>query len=67
MLLSTSTGIGCVTCRFGKSNCQHVQKMVSTTDAASDEGILVPFAAAKNRTKKKKMVIKETGTGNNNY
>lgn len=56
VLLYTNTGIGCVTCKYGKSNCQHVRKMItvidSTTCSEDIPSILIPFAAAKGRTKK---------------
>ena len=58
VMLYTNTGIGCVTCKYGKSNCQHVQKMVSVIENTSDEDIpntLLPFLAARSRTKVQKM------------
>lgn len=62
VLLHTNMGIRCVTCKYGKSECQHVRKMITAIDGTIDHDdhediptILVPFAAAKNRTRKQKM------------
>jgi hypothetical protein len=55
VLLCTNASIGCVTCKYGKSNCKHVKKMVAAIDniTCTDDipTILVPFAAARGRTK----------------
>lgn len=54
VVLYTNTGIGCVTCKYGKSNCHHVKKIISAIENTIDEDIpkiLIPFTVAKSRTK----------------
>lgn len=53
VFISTSGIITCATCRYGKSSCQHVQKLYLILTEHDDEDtipeVLLPYASAYNR------------------
>lgn len=58
VVLPTNTGIVCATCKYGKSSCDHVGKVLSVVSNIDEDDIphlLLPFVQSKNKTKKKQM------------
>ena len=58
VVLPMNTGIVCTTCKYGKSSCDHVQKVLSIIDSSDEDDIphlLLPFVLAKNGTPQKHM------------
>lgn len=60
VVLPTNTGIVCATCKYGKSTCHHVQRVLSGISCSDEEDIphvLLPFLPARNKNPKKQMEI----------